>query len=125
MTKKKKEDEDEDAEDVVFFEGKETRMSARRSQEARGMYGLCEFASNFALLDPPALLALFLNCFSLHDTKVRKCRCWIPRRLLFIREREGEGEEREEDIRWGMPLHMGWFGGESVMMMMILSIQSS
>lgn len=57
MTKKKK--EDEDAEDVVFFEGKETRMSARRSQEARGMYGLCEFASNFALLDPPALLALF------------------------------------------------------------------
>lgn len=117
--------EDEDAEDVVFFEGKETRMSARRSQEARGMYGLCEFASNFALLDPPALLALFLNCFSLHDTKVRKCRCWIPRRLLFTREREGKGEEREEDMRWGMPLHMGWFGGESVMMMMILSIQSS
>lgn len=102
MTKKKK--EDEDAEDVVFFEGKETRMSARRSQEARGMYGLCEFASNFALLDPPALLALFLNCFSLHDTKVRKCRCWIPRRLLFIREREGEEEEeeeKEEDIRYG------------------------
>lgn len=65
------------------------------------MYGLCEFASHFALLGPPALLALFLNCFH----------CTIPRSanvdvgyhgvcyLLGKRggeERRGEGERREK-----------------------------